>query len=223
MVRLGRPEIVITPIALGCGQFSRAHGYVGRYWEDLPAERIREIVALSLRGGINWFDTAEVYGWGRSETALSAALRENGVAPGEVVVATKWFPFPRTARSIVRTIGARLKALGGYPIDLHQIHAPASFSGVGGEMRAMARLVREGRIGSVGVSNYTAGQMRRAHAALEREGLALSANQVKYNLLDRRIERNGVLEAAKKLGITVIAYSPWPRGSSPASTTTIPA
>ena len=152
-VRLGRTEIEITPIGLGCWQFSRAHGYVGRYWENLPAERIREIVAVSMAGGINWFDTAEVYGWGRSESALAEALRRNGVEPGEVVVATKWFPFPRTARSIGRTIDDRLKALGGFPIDLHQIHAPASFSGVRGEMKVMARLVREGRIGAVGVSN----------------------------------------------------------------------
>lgn len=211
-VRLGRTEIEVTPIGLGCWQFSRAHGYVGRYWDDLPAERIREIVAASLEGGINWFDTAEVYGWGRSEQALGAALRESGVRPGGVVVATKWFPFLRTSRSIGRTIDDRLEALGGFPIDLYQIHAPVSFSSVRAEMRAMARLAREGRIGSIGVSNYSAGQMRRAHAALKRDGLALASNQVRYSLLDRRIERNGVLRAASELGITIIAYSPLAQG-----------
>jgi len=211
-VRLGRTEIEITPIGLGCWQFSRAHGYVGRFWDDLPAQRIREIVAVSLQGGIDWFDTAEVYGWGRSELALAEALRANGVKPGEVVVATKWFPFLRTARSIGRTIGDRLEALGGFPIGLHQIHAPVSFSGVRGEMKVMARLVREGRIGSIGVSNYTAGQMRRAHAALQRDGLVLASNQVKFSLLQRKIERNGVLETAKELGVTIIAFSPLAQG-----------
>jgi aryl-alcohol dehydrogenase-like predicted oxidoreductase len=211
-VRLGGTRIEITPIGLGCWQFSRAHGYVGRFWDDLPEEGIREIVARSLEGGINWFDTAEIYGWGRSETALAAALRANGVRPGEIIVATKWFPFLRRAGSIRRTIGERLKALGGYPVDLHQIHAPVSLSGVRSEMRVMARLVREGAIGSVGVSNYSAGQMRRAHAALRREGLVLASNQVKYSLLHRKIERNGVLETAKELGITIIAYSPLAQG-----------
>jgi len=211
-VRLGRTEIEITPIGLGCWQFSRGNGYIARWWDDLPAETIREIVAVSLQAGINWFDTAEVYGWGRSEQSLAEALRANGVNPGDVVVATKWFPLLRTARSIPRTIGARIEALGGFPIDLLQVHAPVSLSRVESEMKALSRLVREKRIRAVGVSNFTANQMRRAHAALREEGVVLASNQMKYSLVERRIERNGVMDAAKELGITIIAYSPLGQG-----------
>lgn len=211
-VRLGRTEIEISSIGLGCWQFSRGHGFIGRYWDNLPADRIREIVAVSLREGIDWFDTAEVYGWGRSERALAEALRSNAVRPGEVVVATKWFPLLRQARSITRTVDRRLEALSGYPIDLHQVHAPVSFSGTAAEMKAMARLLEAGKIRAVGVSNFFAGQMRRADATLRRHGSCLAANQVRYSLLDRRVEQNGVLDTARELGVTIIAYSPLEQG-----------
>ena len=75
-------------------------------------------------------------------------------------------------------------------------------------MAAMADLVDAGKIRSGGVSNFNVKQMRRAHAALEKRGLPLAANQVQYSLLQRNIESNGVLEAAKELGVTIIAWGP---------------
>jgi aryl-alcohol dehydrogenase-like predicted oxidoreductase len=79
-------------------------------------------------------------------------------------------------------------------------------------MAAMADLVAEEKIRSVGVSNFNAARMRRAHAALSARGLALASNQVRYSLLDRRIESNGTVAAAKELGVTIIAYSPMAQG-----------
>jgi aryl-alcohol dehydrogenase-like predicted oxidoreductase len=76
----------------------------------------------------------------------------------------------------------------------------------------MAELVQAGKIRTVGVSNFSAKRMRAAHAALARRGIPLVANQMPYSLLDRRIESNGVLAAAKELGITLIAYSPLAQG-----------
>jgi len=92
------------------------------------------------------------------------------------------------------------------------VHNPASFSSVEAEMNAMADLVEAGKVRAVGVSNFSAARMRRAHAALAKRGLPLASNQVKYSLLDRRIERNGVLGAANELGVTIIAYSPLEMG-----------
>jgi aryl-alcohol dehydrogenase-like predicted oxidoreductase len=185
---------------------------VGFYWPALAPDVVDAIVRRSLKGGINWFDTAEAYGQGRSERQLSRALQAVGAKPGEVIVATKWNPFGRTAGSLSATIGDRLAALAPFPIDLHQVHQPAGFSSVEAEMEAMARLVSEKKIRTVGVSNFDQGRMRRAHAALAAKGLPLASNQVKYSLLDRRIEKNGVLAAAKELGVTVIAYSPLEQG-----------
>ncbi len=210
--RLGRTDIEVAPIGLGCWQFSEGHGRVGGYWPALPQETVNAIVAASLRGGIDWFDTAEAYGRGRSERALSRALQAAGKTSGEVVVATKWFPLGRTARSIRETIGERTAALAPYRIALHQVHHWAGLSSIEEEMRAMADLVAQGRIRSVGVSNFGARRMRRAHAALASRGLPLASNQVRYSLLDRSVERSGVLEAARALGVTLIAYSPLAQG-----------
>jgi aryl-alcohol dehydrogenase-like predicted oxidoreductase len=210
--RLGRTSIEITPIGLGCWQFSGGHGFVGGFWEALSQEAVDEIVRVALAGGINWFDTAEAYGKGRSERALARALADAGRKDGDVVVATKWWPIPRTARTIRTTIDERLRCLDGFSIDLHQVHQPFSFSSVEAEMEAMADLVAAKKIRAVGVSNFSAARTRRAHAALAKRGIPLASNQVRYSLVDRRIESNGVLDAARELGVTIIAYSPLGQG-----------
>jgi aryl-alcohol dehydrogenase-like predicted oxidoreductase len=210
--RLGRTEIEISPIGLGTWQFSEASTFHRLIWSRIDPGTTDEIVAAALVGGITWFDTAEAYGGGRSERGLARALSAAGKHPGEVVIATKWQPVLRRAGSIGRTIDRRLANLSPFGIDLHQIHTPASFSPVEAEMDAMADLVEAGKIHAVGVSNFSAEQMRRAHAALARRGLPLASNQVKYSLLDRTIERNGVLDTAKDLDVTIIAYSPLEMG-----------
>ena len=170
------------------------------------------IVNISLEGGTNWFDTAQVYGNGNSERNLVRSLRENGREPGDVVIATKWWPLLKTAANIRKTIGDRIRFLEGFPIDLYQVHQPYSISSIKAQMDAMTDLVDKGKIKGVGVSNFSNSQMIRAHEALESRGLKLLSNQVHYNLIRRKIENNGVMESAKELGITIIAYSPLEQG-----------
>jgi aryl-alcohol dehydrogenase-like predicted oxidoreductase len=210
--RLGRTDAQLSSIGLGCWQLSEGKGIVGGYWPALPQELVDEIVAKSIAGGITWFDTAEAYGGGKSEQALSKALSAAGKKPGDVFIATKWQPVGRTARSARTTIDTRLAKLAPYPIDLHQVHQPFGFSSVEAEMAVFADLIEAKKIRFAGVSNFRASQMRRAHAALTGRGLSLASNQVRYSLLDRRIERSGVMAAAKELGITIIAYSPLAQG-----------
>ena len=137
---------------------------------------------------------------------------EYEVQDDEVIVATKWFPMLRTASNIPRTIHDRIHFLDGYSIDLYLVHQPWGFSPPEAEMEAMADLVEAGMIRSVGVSNFSAEQMRRAHSALQKRGLTLATNQVQYSLLHRTIESNGVLETAKELGVTITAWSPLASG-----------
>jgi aryl-alcohol dehydrogenase-like predicted oxidoreductase len=193
---------------LGCWQFSEGRGGATGTWDPITVEETDRIVQAALDGGINWFDTAELYGWGRSERAIARALEKAGKTDQEVVVATKWNPIGRTARSITGTIGRREECLNGYTIDLYQIHAPVGFTTRRSEMNAMADLVESGKIRSIGVSNFSARQMQQAHEVLLSRGLRLASNQVRYNLLDRGIESNGILDTAKGLGVTIIAYSP---------------
>jgi aryl-alcohol dehydrogenase-like predicted oxidoreductase len=212
MRTLGRTGIMITPIGLGCWQFSKQNNMAGKFWPTLEDNLIERIVSLSIDGGINWFDTAEIYGRGESEKALSKALKAAGKKPGEVIVATKWWPMFRFASNIRKTINNRITALDPYPIDLYQVHQPWSFSGEDSEMAVMAELYNRQLIKAIGVSNFSAQKMENSWKALQKSGIPLASNQVRYNLLDRRIESNGVLDLAKKLGITIIAYSPLAQG-----------
>jgi aryl-alcohol dehydrogenase-like predicted oxidoreductase len=207
--RLGRTDFELSPIGLGCMQFAQGTGMAGRVYSSLDQATTTSIVGTALAGGVNWFDTAEMYGRGVSERTLTTALKDNGIAPGDVVIASKWAPLMRRAATIEGTIDARLAALQGYPLDLHQIHEPySSLSPIPAQLRAMARLARRNKVRSVGVSNFSAGQLRKAAALLAEEGVTLASNQVQISLLHRNIERNGVLAAARELGVTLIAYSP---------------
>lgn len=210
--KLGNSELYLSPIGLGCWQFSREKGLFGNYWSFLEESVIRDIIHSSLEGGINWFDTAEAYGWGESERMLSQALHSLHIPPEKIFIASKWSPFFRTARSIGRTIDDRIKLLHPYPISLYQIHHPYSFSSIASQINEMSKLVKENKIRYVGVSNFSAKQMAKAQQELKKAGYLLVSNQVRYHLLDRKIESNGILENARDLGVAIITYSPLAQG-----------
>jgi len=210
--RLGNSDLLVSPVGLGCLQFSRGKGISGIMWPSLRREQINDIVKASIEGGINWFDTAELYGWGESEKALSRSLNDLQIPRNEIVIATKWWPLLRTAASLSATIEKRLSALNTPKIDLYQIHNSFSFSSISKEMKEMAKLVEQEKIKYIGVSNFSASAMRKAHKELSKYGLPLVSNQVNYSLLKRHIEKNGVLDTAQELGISLIAYSPLGRG-----------
>lgn len=209
---LGQTDLHLSPLGLGTWQFSKGTGVVGKFWGSLDDQLTEDIIKTSLDGGINWFDTAEVYGNGESERILAKALENICATPAEARIATKWWPMLRTAGSISKTIVERKEALRNRPIDLYQIHQPYSLSSVEKQMTAMINLVKDGHINHVGVSNFHASAMVNSHRILTENGLSLASNQVKYSLLDRRMEENGVLESAKELGISIIAYSPLEQG-----------
>ncbi|MBE3119173.1 MAG: aldo/keto reductase, partial [Candidatus Atribacteria bacterium] len=212
MRHLGKTDILVTPIGLGVMELAGGGGLIGRMFPVIPQDEKNAIIKAALEGGINWFDTAEMYGAGVSEQSLATGLKAAGKSDRDVVIATKWQPFLRTAGNIPRTIENRLHFLGGYSIGNYMIHQPYSFSSPEVEMNAMADLVEAGKIRSVGVSNFNPARMRRAHAALAKRGIPLAVNQVRYSLLNREIETNGVLITAKELGVTIIAYTPVARG-----------
>lgn len=210
--RLGQTDINVTPIGLGVMQFAGGAGVFRMMFTEISQEEMNRIIKTAFDGGINWFDTAEMYGRGRSERGLANGLRAAAIEDDEIIIATKWFPIFRTARNIPRTISDRIHFLDGYSIDHYIVHQSWGLSPPEAEMEAMADLVQAGKIRSVGVSNFNAEQMRRAHKALQKRGLPLAANQVQYSLLHRKIETNGVLDAAKELGVTITAWSPLASG-----------
>jgi len=210
--RLGDSDLMVSPIGLGCLQFSRGKGISGIMWPRLSRNEINDIVWTSVKSGVNWFDTAELYGWGESERALSRSLNDLDIPRDDIVIATKWWPVLRTAKSISSSADRSLAALKTDSIDLYQIHNSFSFSSIATEMKEMRNLIDSRKVRYVGVSNFSAKAMRKAHSELLNYGLKLVSNQVNYSLLKRDIERNGILDTANELGISLIAYSPLGRG-----------
>ena len=209
---LGSSDLKLTSIGLGTWQFSKRKNLMGRFWPYLSEEESHEIVTTTFHHGVNWFDTAEAYGKGESEKTLSRALQHASIKDRDIAIATKWNPFFRTAHSINSTIDKRLSALHPYTISLYQVHNPYSFANIRSEMQAMASLIKKHKIQYVGVSNFSADQMYKAYDELNKHGIKLVSNQVLYSLVNRKIEYNGILEMAQKLGMAIIAYSPLAQG-----------
>ncbi len=209
---LGKTGIKISPIGLGVMQFAGGKGVFQAMFPAISEDDRNMIIQAALEGGINWFDTAELYGAGQSEKYLAASLQAAGAKDPDVIIATKWSPFFRFASNITKTIQLRLDNLNPYKIDLYQIHNPWSFSPPEKEMEMMAELVNKGKICSVGVSNFNPNQVHRAFSTLDKYDIPLASNQVHYNLLNRQIETNGILDTARELGLTIIAWSPLASG-----------
>src|SRR5215216_902972 len=125
---LGGTNIHVTPIGLGMMEFSGGGGMMGPLFPIIDQQVKNATVQAGLDGGVNWFDTAELYGSGVSEKSLSTALKAAGKKDQEVIIATKWWPLFRTASNIPKTIDDRLRFLDGYSIGLYQVHQPLSFS-----------------------------------------------------------------------------------------------
>lgn len=208
-IRLGKSDITISPIGLGTMQ-----------WGDIKLpdqsgiefdQDIHQVFHAALEAGITLFDTAEVYGNGRSEAYLGKYLPS---ISNKLVVATKFMPYPwRLGKGELKTALANsLKRLGLTSVDLYQMHWPFPPVPIPSWMEAMSDSVAEGLVHAVGVSNYSPFQTRLAFDTLNKYKIPLASNQVKYNLLDRRPEKSGLVELCKQLDITLIAYSPLEKG-----------
>jgi aryl-alcohol dehydrogenase-like predicted oxidoreductase len=178
------------------------------YGPTSTLEEQRDALEVSLAAGVDLVDTAAMYGKGASER------RVGELAEGkDVLVATK-FPagFFARAKSLPATLEASLARLRRPVIDLYQVHFPSRWMSIPTLMNLMADAVEAGKVRAVGVSNYSAAQLRTAHAALADRGIPLASNQVQYSLLHRDPEVDGVAAACRELGVTLIAYMPLASG-----------
>ena len=197
---------------LGVGTWSWGDSLFWQYGKDYGASDVQRAFQVSLAAGITFFDTAEVYGLGKSEALLGQFIQATDTP---VVVATKYFPLPWRFKpqAVADALTASLKRLQLPTVALYQVHWPFDFlMGQKALMNALVDEVKQGRIQSIGVSNYSASQMHQAHSYLAERGIPLAVNQVQYSLLHRQIESNGVLSAARELGMIILAYSPLAQG-----------
>jgi aryl-alcohol dehydrogenase-like predicted oxidoreductase len=210
LVPLGKTDIKITTVGVGAWAWGdrMIWGYGGSSYDDSD---IRAAFDVSLANGTNWFDTAEMYGFGKSERFLGKFLPS---ATKEVMIATKFFPFPWRIRktALRRALEKSLHRLQKNQVDLYQIHMPFGRWSKPEYVSTLADMVKAGLTRAVGVSNFNTEKTRLAHETLQAAGIPLASNQVEYSLFDRSIEKNGLLDYCLENDITVIAYSPLAKG-----------
>jgi aryl-alcohol dehydrogenase-like predicted oxidoreductase len=209
-----QPLPVFDGVQMGVGTWQWGDRFVWQYGTGYAEGDLRAAFDAALATGLTFFDTAEVYGLGRSERFLGEFIHAPGGASIPVRVATKFFPLPwrLTRGSVVRALRGSLKRLRLLAVDLYQIHWPSPSATVETLMEGMADAVEAGLARAVGVSNFNLEQTERAHAALAGRGVRLASNQVHYSLLNRQVEHAGLLARCAALGVVVIAYSPLEMG-----------
>lgn len=161
-----------------------------------------DALGAGLDQGVNFIDTAEVYG---TEPMVARAIEHRK----GIFVATKVSPTHFHYDDVIRACDASIKRLGIRAIDLYQLHWPNASVPIAETMRAMEKLVDDGKIRYIGVSNFSVKEMREAQSALKRNEIV--SNQVEYSVLVRDPE-SGLLDHCKKERVSVIAYSPLARG-----------
>jgi len=207
---LGPTDIQVA--ALGLGTWAWGDRLYWTYGKDYDAAQLRDTFGAAIAAGITLFDTAEIYGFGESERLLGRFSQSLSQPLG---IATKYFPLPWRwhPQAVADALTRSLERLQCKQIALYQVHWPFEFFlGQPALMTALAQEVHQGRIQAVGVSNYSAEQMKQAQGLLAQHGVPLAVNQVQYSLLARQIETNGVLATAQELGVTILAYCPLAQG-----------
>jgi len=205
--RLGQSDLEVSVIGLGCNNFG------GR----TDADETREVVAAAIDHGINFFDTADIYGKTRSEQFLGAAL---GARRSDVIIATKFGGQTgddekergASAGYVARAVEASLRRLGTDYIDLYQLHFPDETVPIEETLGALDTLVRAGKVRWIGCSNFSASQIAAAEAAASASGGAhFVTAQNHYSLVDRHVERE-ILPACERHGWSVLPYFPLASG-----------
>lgn len=192
----------VSKIGLGLWQFGSPQWELG---DDRGTSRAGSIVQRSLDFGINLFDTAEIYGHGRSEEIFGGAL---GGRRSEAVVATKVTPWHIWRSGVVNAANRSLGRLGMDVIDLYQVHWPNRFIPISSTMRGMRDLIDAGKVREAGVSNFPLSLWRTADRHL---GRPVVSNQVQFSLLDMT-PLDDLVPFAQQNDRVIIAYSPLAQG-----------
>jgi len=199
-------SLAVSVVGVGCNNFG------GR----IDQAATTAVVDAALDAGINFFDTADIYGGARSEEMLGNAL---GRRRDEVVIATKWgmgdgtkLPAGASAASIGTAIEGSLRRLGTDRIDLYQLHAPDDATPHDETLEALDRLVREGKVREIGCSNFDGGRLDDAAATAEKLATARYVSvQNELSVLRRRGEAD-VLAACARHDLALLPYFPLASG-----------
>lgn len=185
--------------------------------EDFCVASLRAAWQTSLQQSVTFFDTAEMYGYGTSESLIGQFLNDAQCSGDEPIVATKYMP---DSKETDRTVKGRMlqhaeqscSRLGLRCLPLYQIHGPTSGASVEAQADALAAVYQKGLAKSLGVSNFSREEMARVVSRLKAHNLRLSSNQVEFSLLRQHPMHSGLLADCAQQGITLLAYSPLAMG-----------
>ncbi len=202
-VKLGKSDLKVSKICLGTWQWgSREWGWGKGYDKDDAVRALNR--ALDL--GVNFVDTAEIYGRGASEKILGEAVKGRR---SEVVIATKVAPWHLRYESVLKAAERSLTRLGVSEIDLYQVHFPNPVVPIRSTIRAMEKLVRDGKVRHIGVSNFGVKRLKEAQEAAQSSEIV--SDQVKYSLIERKVV-DDLLPYSKENNISILAYSSLAQG-----------
>ena len=212
---LGKTDVIVPTMGVGT-----------MLWmpnKSLTEEELMMTYSACLDNGLNFFDTAEIYGNGISERIIGKCIKRD---KRPVMIASKFMPpssmnplkqkrktvSSDSPRALFEALDNSLLRLGVDYLDLYQMHSPSTKNTITEYMDVMAEAIKTGKIRSVGVCNFSVMQIHEAYEALAKHNIPLATAMIGYNLLRRWPEKNGVLDTCKELGISVIPYAPLAEG-----------
>ncbi len=199
---IGNTQKQVSKIGLGTWQFSSGWGY-GKEYNKKDAIRI---IQKALDSNINLIDTAEAYGWGESERVIGEAIKDYDRE--EIIITTKFLPITIRSSAVIRALKKSLKRLQTPYIDIYLIHWPNPLR-EGGFLKHMEKMVDEGLIRHIGVSNYSQDRLKKAQDKMHSH--RIQVNQVNYSMVRNKAEME-LLPYAQKEQVTIMAYSPLAQG-----------
>jgi aryl-alcohol dehydrogenase-like predicted oxidoreductase len=206
--KLGNSDINASVLCLGTWQF----GDGLNTYQKTDEKTQYEIIQRALDLGINFFDTAEAYNDGESETALGKALKKVNKSRKEYYIATKISPDHLTSEETIRKCCEQsLKNLELEYIDLYQIHWPNHDIDLKTPLKTLKALQKEGKIRHIGISNFGVQDMKKCYQAAKEVGVNIITNQLPYSLLHRAIEYE-ILDDCVEYGYSIMAYSALAQG-----------
>ena len=209
LVALGRTGLKVSRLCVGTWQWGSK--VVWGYGHGYGEQDVCSVYSEAISSGINFFDTAELYGWGSSETLLGGCAAGNPSA--RPVVATKFTPMFRWSKGAVeKALRKSLARLKMQKADLYQVHQMDGLRNIPKWMDAMADAHEKGLVGAIGVSNYYPDAMAVAVDSLEKRGLKLASNQMHFSLLFRKHEKDGLLKMCRDQNVAFLGYMPFAWG-----------